>query len=1215
LRILVDIQGIQNRSKDRGIGRYVLSLARALAQHKGNHEVFFLINTLFGDDEKELLAKLGESVDRRQLVRFHGIGPAAEPEAEYRRNVRLSEVLLSDLVREIRPDVFLVGSFIEGWDDATTTIPASDYDNHLTAGILYDLIPLLDRQKYLGDGEAYRWYFRRLDHLARAQLLLAISESARGEGLRNLHRQPNSIVTIGTAASDEFASAAARARASDPNAELLSSFGITRPYIMHASAFDERKNFQGFVRSFGMLPKALRKRHQAVLVCKVSTADRTSISNLTRELGLEPDEIVMTGFVDDDELHALYRGAELFVFPSFHEGFGLPPLEAMSCGTPAIGSNTTSVPEVIGRADALFDPANHAEIAKLIRRALTDDAFRNSLIEHATIQAASFTWERSALAAINAIEQAVKARRQSRRAPPSAAPTLHEQLDFVRAMHQLPPPTERDLAIAVTRNRAEASRTNAKACNDTRLTWRIEGPFDSSYSLALVNRETARALHEFGHNVVLHSTEGPGDFDANPAFLAANPDLARMHDRVADYPPDQCDVVSRDLYPPRVGDMHSNSDALHNYGWEESGFPAKWVQDFNQHLQFITVLSEHVRKVLIDNGVKVPIAVSGAGVDHWLRIVPTPNFSVPGRGFRFLHVSSCFPRKGVDSLLDAYGRAFSIDDDVSLIIKTFENPHNQIFEMLAERRAANARYPHVVVMMDDLSDADLKALYAGCDVMVCPTRAEGYGLPLAEAMLSGIPAIATAWSGQMDFCNESNTWLVDYAFERADTHFKLWSSVWAKVDVGDLESAMRKARNSSVDERRAMAANGSAQLLDHHKWSDATARLIEAYRCQPPQASSPHLNVGWMTTWNAKCGIATYSEHLLRHFPRNVVVLANQEFDRLGGEQPNVVRCWRQSKEYGHLSDVVAEIGARSIHAVIIQFNYSFYNHDELASLIRALDDRGVAIILMLHSTNDPVIEIPGSELFRIKDALALADRLLVHSVADLNRLKAIGLVKNVALFPHGILIKENNARPRRAVAGQTVATYGFALPHKGLMEVLQAIALLRQRGRDVRLKMVNAEYPLEMSRELICQLKNEAARLGIEQAVEFHNEFLSDDQSLELLRSADLVVFAYQNTGESASGAVRYGLSSGRPVAVTPLAIFDDVGEAAFRFPATSIDAIADGLASFLDDLINDTSHATNVAKEAKSWREQHNYVWLGQRLALMVEALVQQRSQSAKQ
>ncbi|MCM0752528.1 hypothetical protein DEA98_19280 [Brucella pseudogrignonensis] len=125
--------------------------------------------------------------------------------------------------------------------------------------------------------------------------------------------------------------------------------------------------------------------------------------------------------------------------------------------------------------------------------------------------------------------------------------------------------------------------------------------------------------------------------------------------------------------------MRGKINMLHNYAWEESGFPSQWVDQFNDYLDGIACVSNHVRSLLISNGVALPLSVTGNGVDHWEKVVSDKEISFEGREFKFLHVSSCFPRKGIDLLLEAFGFAFSIKDNVSLIIKTF-----QILTMMCE---------------------------------------------------------------------------------------------------------------------------------------------------------------------------------------------------------------------------------------------------------------------------------------------------------------------------------------------------------------------------------------------------------------------------------------------------------------------------------------------------------------------------------------------------
>lgn len=1207
IRLLFDIQGMQNNSRDRGIGRYVLSLAHALAKLPGEVELFLLANDLFRESSDEIAKRLGGLVQPDRIVRFHGVGPTAEDFEENSVNATMSELLYEDFLERIAPDALLIGSLFEGAQDNSIGKIGSAPKPYVAAAIIYDLIPFLDPDKFLGNERTRDWYHRKLVSLENSDLLLAISNSARLEPIEFLNLDPVHVVEIASAASDIFIQEAGGSGPFEQSVrEVLVRYGIARPFLMHTSAFEERKNFEGLVRAFGLLPRAVQEAHQLVLVCKIRDDDRPRMTDLARQCGLSPDAMILTGFVPDEDLAALYRAAKLFVFPTFHEGFGLPPLEAMSCGTPAIGSNVSSIPEVIGRADALFDPHSHSDMAALITKTLTNNQFYASLAEHARTHSKRFSWDRTARAAIAAIESRVT--KHPIEPDPSRLDPAAFARRFVARLGDAEPSSDllRAVAIAYASNEAEARRFRAMARPGEELTWRVEGPFDSSYSLALLNREFARALGQLGHRVALHSTEGPGDFDADPGFLAANPDLAAMHGAVPSLPHAGCDVVSRNLYPPRVADMRGRLNALHSYAWEEGGFPTPWVQSFNERLNLITCLSTHVEKVLIDNGVRVPTVVSGSGVDHWERVVPNPTFRLSPRSFRFIHVSSCFPRKGVDVLLDAYGAAFTARDDVTLVIKTFENPHNEVREMVDARRRAIPNYPDIALNFDELDEADLKALYEQCHVLVAPSKAEGYGLPLAEAMLSGLPVITTGWSGQLDFCNESNAWLVDYDFERADTHFDLPASCWAKPRVESLSEAMLAAFHTTADERTSMAVRGRGQLLADHKWADVAARAVEASRAV---ADVPQARIGWLTTWNTRCGIGTYSEHLLAGVDRNVTVFGSYERGRIHPDAPNCIRSWRAGKSYNDLDAVADHVERLGIDVVVVQFNYSFFNHRELARFIARLSAGDRAIILMLHSTQDPVREMPGNELILIAGALAKCDRLLVHSIADLNRLKAIGLLDNVALFPHGVLSVAGEPFRSDPRGHPLVATYGFALPHKGLVELVEAAAILRDRGAPIRLRMINAEYPADVSRYTLGAVEKAVRDLRLENLFELHTEFLPDEQSLALLSQADLICYGYQQTGESASGAVRMGIAAKRPVAVTPLPIFDDLGDAVFKLPGTSAAAMADGIQQILMSIVGGSEDAAATSAKADTWRAQHDYSALGERLTGMADALASRR------
>ena len=737
--------------------------------------------------------------------------------------------------------------------------------------------------------------------------------------------------------------------------------------------------------------------------------------------------------------------------------------------------------------------------------------------------------------------------------------------------------------------------------------WRIEGPFDSTYSLALVNREFARALARKGVEVSLKSSEGPGDFDPDPAFLEANPDLAAMQPA----PGKGADLVSRNMYPPRVEDMPDTLPGLHSYAWEETGFPRDFVSSFNDTLRFLMVTSEHVKKIMVDNGVYVPTYSVGNGVDHFEAITPEPMPDLPRAGTVFLHVSSCFPRKGADTLLAAWAQAFSAADDVVLILKTFPNPHNDVADRIARLRLEHPQMAPIHLIDGDITDGQMRGLYDHCDIAVFPSRAEGFGLPIAEAILAGKRVLTTGWSGQMEFAQLPLVTFVDYRFDETDTHLGAGASMWAEPDVADMAAKMRRLR-ADAPPSDAIVTAARTELLTEFSWDAVAERSLAAVRDAAARPKPVPPRVGWVTTYNARCGIATYSEHLIRYLGLPVHVLAARTDAPVVPDSSldlPISRCWKEGRD-DDLTGLLSEIRAEDLQCIVLQFNYGFFNFATLARFIDTLKDEGRQVFVTLHATDDsphpPEIRIAG-----IRDALARCDRLLVHKVLDANRLKDLGLEENVTLFPHGLLPMSDAPPPTRRPDNVpfVIGSYGFFLPNKGLVELIEATALLREKGRDVRLRMVNAEYPVGESRHLIAEARERVRALDLGDAVEMDTRFLSDDAALSKLSGCDLVVFGYQKSAESASGAVRYGLISGRPVAVTPLPIFSDVAPFSVELPGLSPEDMARGIEAMIDRLRGEGAaldpDLTSMLKRAHTHCDERSYAALGPRLKGMMTAL----------
>lgn len=1200
MRIVIDMQCLQTNSRFRGIGHYTRSLVRELLTQNLQREQPYDIVLVFNGYQPEVVHSLrrewADLLAPDSIRVFHALPDTSALSPSTAISGAISEVLRDDFIAGLQPDFVLIMSLFEGGGDEpyVSSIPARR--DYAVGMIGYDLIPLISADKYLGATQIRRWYERKLDSVRRADRVFTISESAMREFETHL-KLPDGVVHNISTACDEGYYPLAEGASGAPLHEL----GISGPFILYSGAADERKNLQGLLDAFAGLEPALQAQYQLALVGRFKEEDQAHLKRVARRLGIPPEKIVYTGFITQSLLNLLYNRCAAFVFPSFHEGFGLPVLEAITCGAPTICSNTTSLPEVIGLEEATFDPHDPADIGARLHQVLTDPDYRQRLVTHGLEQAKRFSWRTTASTVLDQIELCIAERKPQKKAELELLEGEGEHPDRINLLADLFCAwSVDDKVIRQTANCLAANDLELQRQRPTELyRWRIEGPFDSSYSLALLNRETARALADLGQDVVLHSTEGPGDFLPNPAFLAREPDINHLYQRSLQ-PSEPADIITRNLYPPRVADMVGEIKLLHHYAWEETGFPRDWVANFNRHLTGITCLSEHVRKILIDNGVALPLTVSGCGVDHWDRIEAEP-YPLQARSFRFLHVSSCFPRKGVDTLLAAWGQAFTQADDVSLVIKTFDNPHNDIRDRLAQQRAANPNYPDVVLIVDDLPEAQLKGLYEQCHALVAPSKAEGFGLPLAEAMLSGLPVITTGWSGQLDFCNADTAWLVDYRFAPADTHFNLYDSVWAEPDVDDLARTMQHIYRAAPEELQKRIHNGQALLRDRFSWEAVALNLIRQtgtlQQLRTTRDRERPLRIGWVSTWNQKCGLAAFSQHLIDQNNHDQFFLfAPEASDLTAPDDPaTVTRCWQldDRDDLKRLGDAMLQ---QPLDVAVIQANIYFYDFDALTRLIARLKAHDIVVTLTLHATFAPE---PRKELGNLRRAMALADRVIVHTPRDLNRLKSVGIVDNAVLLPLGVLDLQPATVEWPFHGKRCIASYGFALPHKGLEELVEAFARLQQQDPDLVLLLLNAEHPDGSSARAIKHLQTRIEKLGLTHCVRADHRFLADAESLGYLAQADVIAMPYQHTGESSSAAVKMALASGTPVMVTPLAIFDDVAPAVSFFDGQDVDSIERGLTRALKGTLERTP------EEAAEWKAAHSFPVVSRRLFAMLRAL----------
>lgn len=410
MRLVLDLQACQTSgSRFRGIGRYSAALATAMLREAKNHECYIVLNGAFPDSIEAIREDFHGLLpdDHIRVWNTSGSVSAGDGANHWRR--RVDEVMREAYIQSLKPDIVHVSSLFEGLgDNAVTSIHGGGL-SPLTAVTLFDLIPLIHRDVYLNNQIVNRWYFEKLESLRKAHLLLAISESSRQEAIKYLEVSADRVVNISSAADSMFRPLSI---APDVIAGLREKFGLTRPFVMYTGGIDHRKNIEGLIRAFAMLPPAMRESHQLAIVCNAVEEDRLRLQRLAASCGMKSNDLVMTGFVSDEELVALSNLCKLFVFPSWHEGFGLPALEAMSCGAPVIAAKSSSLPEVVGRADALFDPMDDSAISAAINHALASEAFREDLSRHGIARAKLFSWEETGRRALRAMEDVVDKKRE-----------------------------------------------------------------------------------------------------------------------------------------------------------------------------------------------------------------------------------------------------------------------------------------------------------------------------------------------------------------------------------------------------------------------------------------------------------------------------------------------------------------------------------------------------------------------------------------------------------------------------------------------------------------------------------------------------------------------------------------------------------------------------------------------------------------------------------
>lgn len=343
-------------SKNRGIGNYALDLFSTILEEDNTNEYFFF-NVL------EDTNYFQEEVAQGKLKRDDFFCTHKERFFPLRDMQTIYGELIRAYIRKHKIDLFMITS---PFDAQYPTYQREWFTETKVVTIVYDIIPYVMKDHYFPCKEDMGWYLEKLEQLSWADQLLVISQSVKDDLMEYLKFSGDNIHVIWGAPGEKFKKIQVSQQQKN---ELYKKFKINSPFVMCTGGDDERKNIAGLISAFGKLPRELIQNYQLVIVCKLQKAAVKRYTELAEQCGLK-GRVVLTNFVSNEELVALYNLASLVAFPSVYEGFGLPVVEAWACGTPVLTSNNSSLGQIGGDAAILVDPHSIDDITKGLETAL-----------------------------------------------------------------------------------------------------------------------------------------------------------------------------------------------------------------------------------------------------------------------------------------------------------------------------------------------------------------------------------------------------------------------------------------------------------------------------------------------------------------------------------------------------------------------------------------------------------------------------------------------------------------------------------------------------------------------------------------------------------------------------------------------------------------------------------------------------------------------------
>ncbi len=881
--------------------------------------------------------------------------------------------------------------------------------------------------------------------------------------------------------------------------ELKKKYSLKEQVILGVGMGQPRKNLERILGGFAMLDKKVREKTSLVIVGEGWQVNPRAEQE-ARTLGIVED-IVITGEISRSKLWILYHIANLLCYPSLHEGFGLPILEAMACGTPVVTSDCGAMREIALDAACLVNPESRESIGKAMKEILQDINFAESLKEKGKKRARSFTWEKTAAQTLQGYEEAIRAKEKRREKCHAVAKNKDKKKINIgidaRFYGKIQTGTGRyttEIVDALLKNKEQSFTLLGIAENQ-----KIE-------NARLVPERGMRLLDEEWEQSELRKKIQEHKIDAyfSPTGICpAEVEVPTI-------------VVVHDLGFEHYPQFYSERLLCHL---------KKWLKESCGKARKIIAVSEYTRRDIMRTwGVSYDkIQVVYPGVEHIFSGREREESDSP----YILALSSGGPNKNIEGIKKSF----------ACFMERYANlPHRLVLAgNVQEETRENQRKIEIAGIIEDRK---LLSLMQGASCLVHLSYFEGFGLPVAEAMSLGVPVIASQRASLPEVVGDAGI-LVD-----PDSPEECAQAIARIIQNQALARLLsQKGLYRSQSFRWKEAARQILECLEENiDTQEATA--IEIAQKQPGK------KIALVSTWGLECGIAIYTKDLayaLEEAGIEVVVLAEKAPGINDATQGiPVYRCWLRGNS---LTELWEEVEKQSPDLVHIQHHGAFFPDDLLASFLWKLKNKGIPGIVTFHEIV-PTVPQP---------VFLAPDRILVHTEQGKKALLQMGVGGEIEVIAHGM--RSLPFAPKTNTEGKVILSYGFLQPSKGFHFVIDALALLKEEFPDLCYRIAGArragaeEYP-----EI---LRQRAREKGLEARVEIIEKFLSEEELSQEIANADVVVFPYPHHVIGSSGAITQALSMGASVIVSPMPYFEDLGDTVLR--AGSTEEIASAIKNIL--------------------------------------------------